>query len=538
MFNADKFVIPATNDEPELSNFVFNSCQDLASGWKSTQLGGGCKTTNFFCPYCMVCRKTMGDFKINNQRCQLCVTVGNERCFCHEVCDPDRLDKVEAELAEYVDAALDDGFRRIDGILSKSKMLFDSHIADKEHMAKHIDFVPKSKKEEKAHEKLVVQELKIRFPETIYKQRLSELLVLPADDQVDALKLLAKSESKILLSRSTVDRHLHKRDLAIALTVEKLVPCNLHMKLRVTEKIFTCLINFGLDRYGESQTDGKTRTLFALVVTACMRNKVFGCEDSGRQSQWKFNWCKGNHYVEKPNFDGSSANKLMQGIGKLATAVYSPELDEESKPSTNAETIRKMNEKKQKRWLELSKILGPLFKLIEQKEDYNDSEILELHKSCNTFMSLWMDLCGTSHMTNYIHIIGSGHLSYFGKKYGNLYRFSQQGWEGMNKLLKHFYFNNTNHGGSYGNGGKTAEGTYGCSTVSGDHCRPLMRMLQRSIMWTLGLGDAYFENKENERQRKTAIQPIETVPHTSTGTENNEEEESDLERDEFTFGIL
>jgi hypothetical protein len=102
-------------------------------------------------------------------------------------------------------------------------------------------------------------------------------------------------------------------------------------------------------------------------------------------------------------------------------------------------------------------------------------------------------------MTNYIHIIGSGHLSYFGKKYGNLYRFSQQGWEAMNKLLKHFYFNNTNHGGSYGNGGKTADGSYSCSTVSGDHCRPLMRLCQRSIMWTLGMGDAYFENKEKER---------------------------------------
>jgi hypothetical protein len=55
-------------------------------------------------------------------------------------------------------------------------------------------------------------------------------------------------------------------------------------------------------------------------------------------------------------------------------------------------------------------------------------------------------------------------------------------------------------------------------------------------MWTLGMGDAYFENKENERQRKTASKQIELEPHTST--QNNEGEESDLEGDEFTFGIL
>jgi hypothetical protein len=52
-------------------------------------------------------------------------------------------------------------------------------------------------------------------------------------------------------------------------------------------------------------------------------------------------------------------------------------------------------------------------------------------------MTDWLDLLGAEHMTNYIHIIGSGHLTYFASKYRNLYRFSQQGWESLNQLLKH-----------------------------------------------------------------------------------------------------
>jgi hypothetical protein len=111
------------------------------------------------------------------------------------------------------------------------------------------------------------------------------------------------------------------------------------------------------------------------------------------------------------------------------------------------------------------------------------------------FMEDWVDLFQGRHMTNYIHIIGSGHLTYFAHHYKNLYRFSQQGWESMNQLLKHYYFNNTNHGGSNGNGGKDSNGLYSNGTISGEHCLPLMRFCQRFLMWKLGLGDDYFESK-------------------------------------------
>jgi len=111
-------------------------------------------------------------------------------------------------------------------------------------------------------------------------------------------------------------------------------------------------------------------------------------------------------------------------------------------------------------------------------------------------MCQWVDLYKGNHMTNYMHVIGAGHLTYFAKHYGNLYRFSQQGWESLNKLIKHFYYNNTNHGGSYGNGGKDENGDFTKPTISGQHCLPLMRFCQRFMMWKLGHGDAYFESQQ------------------------------------------
>jgi hypothetical protein len=138
-----------------------------------------------------------------------------------------------------------------------------------------------------------------------------------------------------------------------------------------------------------------------------------------------------------------------------------------------------------------------MWKLIEQHNDFTETQIFNLHKRCNTFICQWVDLYGATHMTNYIHIIGSGHLPYFAKKYGNLYQFSQQGWEALNQMIKHYYFNNTNHGGSLGNGGKDQNGKFRNKVISGEHCLPLMRLCQRKLMWILGLGDAYFLNKEN-----------------------------------------
>jgi hypothetical protein len=149
------------------------------------------------------------------------------------------------------------------------------------------------------------------------------------------------------------------------------------------------------------------------------------------------------------------------------------------------------------KWKKFANNLIPMWTLIEQHQDYSENDILQLHKLTAKFMDQWVDLCHGQHMTNYIHVIGAGHLTYFARHYGNLYRFSQQGWESLNKLIKHYYYNNTNHGGSYGNGGKDDNGKYSKGTITGQHCLPLMRFCQRFMMWKLGHGDRYFQNNQS-----------------------------------------
>jgi hypothetical protein len=42
------------------------------------------------------------------------------------------------------------------------------------------------------------------------------------------------------------------------------------------------------------------------------------------------------------------------------------------------------------------------------------------------FFATWLDVFGEEGITKYIHMLGSGHITYFLKKYGCLYLYSQQ----------------------------------------------------------------------------------------------------------------
>jgi hypothetical protein len=158
--------------------------------------------------------------------------------------------------------------------------------------------------------------------------------------------------------------------------------------------------------------------------------------------------------MERPSLTGGSAQKILSNMKALATVAFSEDMDEDSLDTVGT---RASNHALMLKWYSMCANLSKLWKLIEQRSEYTNEDIDKLHTMCNLFMTQWLELLGAEHMTNYIHVIGSGHLTFFASKYQNLYRFSQQGWESLNQLLKHNYFNNTNHGGAAGNEGKAIQ---------------------------------------------------------------------------------
>ena len=90
---------------------------------------------------------------------------------------------------------------------------------------------------------------------------------------------------------------------------------------------------------------------------------------------------------------------------------------------------------------------------------------------------------GQAGITNYLHIIGSGHLREFLYKYRNLYKYSQQGWEHQNKKTTACYHRHSQKGGE------------GANDEDKSQIYPVFRFLSRLWMWQTGKGDRYFNGK-------------------------------------------
>jgi hypothetical protein len=103
------------------------------------------------------------------------------------------------------------------------------------------------------------------------------------------------------------------------------------------------------------------------------------------------------------------------------------------------------------------------------------------------FFELWIELFADKGLSNYIHLLGSGHILYFLNKYDCLYMYSQQGWEALNNTVQAFIHQNSSRGG-YGsgqNGGKSL-------------IYPLVRYILRDLLWKTGEADSFFTQLEGK----------------------------------------
>ncbi len=56
-------------------------------------------------------------------------------------------------------------------------------------------------------------------------------------------------------------------------------------------------------------------------------------------------------------------------------------------------------------------------KALQQKEDFTDAQIDEFQAKADDFFSKWVELVGYDGVTNYIHMLGAGHVCYYLKKW-------------------------------------------------------------------------------------------------------------------------
>ena len=68
-------------------------------------------------------------------------------------------------------------------------------------------------------------------------------------------------------------------------------------------------------------------------------------------------------------------------------------------------------------------------------------------------------------MTNYLHMVQTGHIAFFMKELKCLYRFSQQGWEHLVGNIKKYVYRRSNRGGGRGTRNRLDVLTHLCSRL-------------------------------------------------------------------------
>ena len=251
------------------------------------------------------------------------------------------------------------------------------------------------------------------------------------------------------------------------------IPCILHMENRVGLKFITMLAIKGLSNAkigkifgGVSSEKGRIDQFFEGLHNIFNR-EIWGDDDS--PTQWECPYDPQEKVIGIICLDNGRTRRVVNMI-ELVIDLCLADDDEEAPEWKSAISEYRMG-----------------FEILRQKEDLEDDEIKQFQLHMDKFYALWIKVNkGDAGVTNYIHMLGAGHVADYLFFHRNLYVHSQQGWEAFNSMVKTFYFRRTARGGS----------RWGTKT----RLVPIARWLQRRMMWGLGIPfeemEAYVKAKE------------------------------------------
>jgi hypothetical protein len=133
--------------------------------------------------------------------------------------------------------------------------------------------------------------------------------------------------------------------------------------------------------------------------------------------------------------------------------------------------------------------------LLNKHYKLTDDEMEQFQDNADNFFHSWVDVFGRDGVTNYIHLLGSGHMLYFLKQYGCLYLYSQQGWESLMGKVQAILHLNTQRGG-HGSGGRGRKKSY---------IYPVLLFILRDLLWKTGEAKEFFKKRDKEKLDKIGI---------------------------------
>jgi hypothetical protein len=211
---------------------------------------------------------------------------------------------------------------------------------------------------------------------------------------------------------------------------EHQLPCVLHLHKRVIEKVMTMIYCVSLD---EVLTTNKNARKRQIVKIAHIINTIaYGTRtDPGT---YRVPYDPKTGLIGEVKFDESRAKDLEEELNAILPLLITQE------PNKTA-------------WSSCTSQISTIIKILSKKLDFTDDEIDDVERRLDDWAVDWIALSGREGMTNYTHLLVSGQVNYFVRRYTNMYRYLNQGWEFQNSQMKYIYMHRTNRGGSEGTSG-------------------------------------------------------------------------------------
>ncbi len=185
-----------------------------------------------------------------------------------------------------------------------------------------------------------------------------------------------------------------------------------------------------------------------------------------RPKQWKLPLNEKGDTICKVSLTNNKARLFLDNIEALVHHIFSAPIHDQRKQI----------------WLKLISDYRDAMRILQKRSEYTEEDINEFQLKVTDFFTAFVEESGAGKegVTNYIHMLGSGHIAYYMRAHRNLYKFSQQGWESLNEKVKLSFFNHTQRGGNFGTDNTEQERSY---------LRSIFMFFQRELLWMSRIAD-------------------------------------------------
>jgi hypothetical protein len=293
-------------------------------------------------------------------------------------------------------------------------------------------------------------------------------------EQRHTLELLLREEEEYLKLQNYVRDHRFRdllNDTGHRAELHKTILDMLHCPMRTNEKVLTLMYEEVMNGAHKAQTKEPLEQMTEVIrrlgdLSASWGHKF---EDSNTKVLKKF----------KLPYDQSRKIFAIHQLSGLREAVYI------AVPASDAT--------KRAEWMRFLFHYVHVNEMLHSTAEYSAEDITELEQHIDAAYSLLIKSVGGKErgITNYFHYLGSGHLMWMVKRYGNLWRFSNEGAESLNATASKRYNMFNNKGGYKSTKGYKAED----DGETPNKCLPfevLGSWMARLSMWQLGMADVMF----------------------------------------------